>query len=222
MAWAPRRPHGCHNGRVLPPATAARRLLAPATVFVVALTSATVLVQIVRPGLVEALGASWPEIAQGQVWRLFTGTLVHGLGIPQLAVNMAALAVFGPGVERAIGGWRFTVAYFCAGGLVWLAVLLTIDRTFVGAGASAAVFAVMGAGVPLGLGQGGDRRWAALSAAAVAAGLGLGVVLVPVFGSDVLYAHVYGSAIGLLGGLVPGRVVPRIRRARPQRASTRA
>ena len=71
------------------------------------------------------------------------------------------------------------------------------------AGASAAVFAVMGAGVTLGLGRSGDRRWAVLSAAAVAAGLGLGVLLVPVFGSDVLYAHVYGSTFGLLGGLVP-------------------
>src|SRR5690348_5808919 len=155
------------------------------------------------PGLVTALGASWPDIARGQVWRLLTGSLVHGLGARQLVVNMAALIVFGPVVERTIGSWRFAVAYFCAGGLVWLAVFATIDRTFVGAGASAAVFAVMGAGVTLGLGRGGDRRWAVLSAAAVAAGLGLGVLLVPVFGSDVLYAHVYGSTFGLLGGLVP-------------------
>src|SRR5262249_61655227 len=100
--------------------------LVPATLIVVALTTATVIGQMAVPGLVTALGASWPDIARGQVWRLVTGSLVHGLGVPQLVVNMAALVVFGPVVERAVGSWRFAVAYFCAGGLVWLAGFATV------------------------------------------------------------------------------------------------
>ena len=179
--------------------------LAPATLAIVAITAATVVGQHLAPSLLTALDASRPEIWHGQVWRLLTGTLVHGLGFPQLAVNMAALLVFGPRLERALGGWRFAAGYFAAGGLTWLTVLAITDPSFVGAGASPAVFAVMGAGVPVGLRPGGDRRWAALSAAAVAAGLALGLAVVPLFGVDVLYAHLYGAAIGLLGGAAARR-----------------
>jgi membrane associated rhomboid family serine protease len=174
---------------------------APATLAIVALTSAVVVAQLAAPSLVTALGASWPEIAHGQVWRLVTGSLVHGLGVAQLVVNMAAFIVFGPPLERAIGRRRFVALYFGGGALVWLLVLTITDRAFTGAGASASVFAVMAAGVPVGLRQPGGRwGWAALSAAAVVAGLVLGVLLVPVFGRDVLVAHVYGTAIGLVAG----------------------
>jgi membrane associated rhomboid family serine protease len=58
------------------------------------LTSAVVAAQL------PALGASRPEIAHGQVWRLVTGSLVHGLGVPQLAVNMAAFVLGGALVTR--------------------------------------------------------------------------------------------------------------------------
>ena len=49
-------------------------------------------------------------VSDGAVWRLLTAAFLHS-GLLHLAFNMYALYLFGPFVERALGAWRFVVAY---------------------------------------------------------------------------------------------------------------
>ena len=83
----------------------------------------------------------------GQYYRLFTSIFLH-FGIQHLANNMLVLFVLGQRMERVFGGWKFLVLYL-AGGLGGNLVSLYMDTVTqeyaVSAGASGAVFAVMGA-----------------------------------------------------------------------------
>jgi len=53
-------------------------------------------------------------ILQGQVWRLLTPILLHG-SILHILFNMYALYVFGPGLERYYGHWRYLLLYLLGG-----------------------------------------------------------------------------------------------------------
>lgn len=81
-------------------------------------------------------------IRQGQYWRLLTPALVHG-GIAHIGFNMYALLIFGIGLERAFGHWRFLLLYTLGafGGNV-MSFLFT-DASSVGA--STAIFGLIGA-----------------------------------------------------------------------------
>ena len=95
------------------------------------------------------LGAAYtPLITEGgEVYRLFTSMFLH-FGIAHLLNNMLVLFVLGSRLERAAGKLRFLVIYLLGGvaGNV-ISLLLELDRGdySVSAGASGAVFAVMGA-----------------------------------------------------------------------------
>jgi membrane associated rhomboid family serine protease len=83
-----------------------------------------------------------------EYWRLFTALFLH-YGALHLAFNLYALWIIGPGLERAIGGWRFIVCYLVAGvgssaGVVLLrAIRLTTAEQLVGA--SGCVMGIVGA-----------------------------------------------------------------------------
>ena len=95
------------------------------------------------------LGAAYtPLITEGgEVYRLFTSMFLH-FGIAHLLNNMLVLFVLGSRLERAAGKLSFLVIYLLGGvaGNV-ISLLLELDRGdySVSAGASGAVFAVMGA-----------------------------------------------------------------------------
>ena len=95
------------------------------------------------------LGAAYtPLITEGgEVYRLFTSMFLH-FGIAHLLNNMLVLFVLGSRLERAAGKIRFLVIYLLGGvaGNV-ISLLLELNRCdySVSAGASGAVFAVMGA-----------------------------------------------------------------------------
>jgi rhomboid protease GluP len=55
---------------------------------------------------VGLLAKSNDLIRDGQLWRLLTPALVHG-GFAHIGFNMYALFIFGVGLERAFGHWRF-------------------------------------------------------------------------------------------------------------------
>lgn len=86
-------------------------------------------------------------LEQGEWYRLITCMFLH-FGISHLVNNMMLLFVLGGRLERTVGKLRFLFIYFIggvAGNLVSLAVdLKTLDFA-VSAGASGAIFAVMGA-----------------------------------------------------------------------------
>ena len=77
--------------------------------------------------------------ADGDYWRLITSAFLH-TGVLHLAFNMYALYLFGPFVERALGTWRFAVAYLTAAMAGSISVYLLANPTTATIGASGAVF----------------------------------------------------------------------------------
>lgn len=65
--------------------------------------------------LVAGVGMKVNElILEGQYWRLFTPMFLHG-SILHLGFNMYALFIFGPGLERYYGHWRFILLFILSG-----------------------------------------------------------------------------------------------------------
>lgn len=94
-------------------------------------------------------GAAYtPYIVQnGEVYRLFTSMFLH-FGIEHLVNNMLVLFVLGSRLEQVIGKFRFLFIYLAGGmaGNIFSLILELRNQDFsVSAGASGAVFAVMGA-----------------------------------------------------------------------------
>ncbi len=81
-------------------------------------------------------------IRAGQIWRLFTPMLLHA-GIVHIGFNMYALFVFGPGLERHFGRWRFLLLYILSGFAGNVASFLFTDANSLGA--STAIFGLLGA-----------------------------------------------------------------------------
>jgi membrane associated rhomboid family serine protease len=80
----------------------------------------------------------------GEWWRLLTSGFLH-IGIIHLTVNMVSLFMIGPTLERFVGRWRFLAIYLVSmlGGSA--AVMLWGGVTGPVAGASGAIFGLLGA-----------------------------------------------------------------------------
>lgn len=90
-----------------------------------------------------ALGAKVNEyIAAGEVWRLFTATLLHG-SIIHLFFNLYALFALGPMLEGYLGPARFTAIYVLGG--LFGSLLSYAFSDSISVGASGAIFGVIGA-----------------------------------------------------------------------------
>ena len=93
-------------------------------------------------------GAAYPLILEnGEYYRLFTCMFLH-FGIEHLANNMLVLFVLGQRLEPVVGKIRFLLIYFLGGiggNLISLVFDIKGGNYAVSAGASGAVFAVMGA-----------------------------------------------------------------------------
>lgn len=94
--------------------------------------------QIYQQGALQAYAT-----ADGDYWRLITSAFLHG-SVLHLAFNMYALYLFGPFVERALGTWRFVVAYLTAAMAGSIVVYLLAAPETVTIGASGAVFGLFG------------------------------------------------------------------------------
>jgi rhomboid protease GluP len=86
---------------------------------------------------------SGPLVANGQYWRLFTAMFLH-VGVAHLAFNGFGLLIFGQLVERTYGHARFLTIYILAG-LSGSVASYLLNTIFIGAGASGAIFGVLGA-----------------------------------------------------------------------------
>ena len=82
-------------------------------------------------------------VSSGQYWRLLTSGFLH-LSVTHIALNMLSLYFLGLPLERMLGRLRFAVVYFVAllGGAVF-ALLFSADLSL-SAGASGAIFGLMG------------------------------------------------------------------------------
>jgi membrane associated rhomboid family serine protease len=123
----------------------------------------------------------------GEQWRLITGAFLH-IGLTHLALNMLSLLLFGPEIESRLGWWRYLSVYLVSalGGAV--AIQLLGDPSRPVAGASAAIYGLLGALGVLMLAARQDLR-------------GLLVLLA----INVVISFLPGvSLLGHLGGLVAG------------------
>ena len=150
-------------------------------------------------GVMMKLGAAYtPYILDGQVWRLFTSMFLH-FGITHLTSNMIVLAALGENLENMLGHVRYLLLYLVGGlcgNVCRVAADIVRGSESVSAGASGAVFALLGAIVILYLFR---RDIFRIPVSRVIFGLAL--ALLPGFYTDGidLAAHV--------GGLVAGAIL---------------
>jgi membrane associated rhomboid family serine protease len=143
------------------------------------------------------MGGLWgPAVSEGgEWWRTITAGFVH-VSIIHIGFNMYLLFILGRLMEPSIGTPRFVVLYF-ASLLAGSFVALLIEPNTVGAGASGAIFGVLGATFIIARGRRLD---------AVAGQIGGLILLNLVFtfadGHISIGAHVGGLICGVLCGLL--------------------
>ncbi|MDK3255127.1 rhomboid family intramembrane serine protease [Blastococcus capsensis] len=142
----------------------------------------------------------------GQPWRLLTAAFLH-IGLLHLALNMLALLVFGSELERQLGRWRYLGLYLVSALGGSTAIQLFGDPLRPVAGASTAIYGLLGALGVLMLLRRQDVR-------------GILVLLA----INVFISFLPGvSLLGHLGGLVTGAAVAALlvfaRRRRPVQAA---
>lgn len=88
-------------------------------------------------------GALTRPLPEGEWWRLFSSMFVH-VGLFHILFNMWALISFGPAVENRYGKLRF-IGLYLGSGLLGAAASLAFNQGIgVAAGASGAVFGILG------------------------------------------------------------------------------
>jgi membrane associated rhomboid family serine protease len=95
--------------------------------------------------VLEKAALNGPKIADGEWWRIITSGFMH-YGVLHLAFNMYALYILGSMLEPAVGRLRFLLIYFVS--LIAGSVgALILDPNALTAGASGAVFGLLGSAV---------------------------------------------------------------------------
>ena len=99
-------------------------------------------------GFMLAHGAMFAPLVvdHGQYYRLVTSVFMH-FGVSHLLNNMLVLFVLGDNLERALGHVKYLIFYLLCGvgaNLVSMTVNLMMGSLSVGAGASGAIFGVVG------------------------------------------------------------------------------
>jgi rhomboid protease GluP len=84
-----------------------------------------------------------PYTTDGEWWRLFTSLFIH-FGIAHLVLNMIALVMFGPLVERLYGSVNYLLIYLLAG-IAGSLASISWQPDINSAGASGAIFGILGA-----------------------------------------------------------------------------
>ena len=189
---APRRAPLRSAGRRWGPVTLALIAVNVAMYVVTAVSAATVgnnplLLNYASPVFVD-LAQIPVQVDSGQWWRLVTAAFLH-VGPFHLLLNMLALLVFGTELEKALGRWRFLALYFLSilGGAA--AIQLFGNPFAPVAGASTALYGLLGGLGVLLVSRRQDLR-------------GLITLLVINILISVLVPNI--SILGHLGGLVAG------------------
>ena len=139
-----------------------------------------------------------PLVEEGEVYRLFTAMFLH-FGVEHLVGNMLLLIFLGDTLERVVGSVRYLIIYLLGGlggNVLSCCIALYRKNYAVSAGASGALFAVIGALVYLVLRKRGDvegisgKRLLLMAALSIAQGF-------TAAGIDG-YAHIGGFLCGML------------------------
>jgi len=121
------------------------RRIPPLTTIIIGVTVAVSLATFTTSGESYLLPLLWLDkaaVADGEYWRLWTVTLVHG-GFLHLAFNMYALWLAGPLVERFYGSLQFLLIYLLTGAAGSIASFV-FGGDIPSVGASGAVFGLFG------------------------------------------------------------------------------
>jgi rhomboid protease GluP len=95
------------------------------------------------PPLLACMGSLVPDrVLQGEWWRLFSCTFLHG-GELHVGLNVLVLCMLGRSLERFIGSTRFVLIYFAAGLAGSASSALFVSSQSVGA--SGAIWGLLGA-----------------------------------------------------------------------------
>jgi rhomboid protease GluP len=94
-----------------------------------------------QAAIVDAGALVRSRVLEGEYWRLFSATLLHG-GTDHLIGNCIALYVLGMAGEHALGAWRMLVLYLASGLAGSVASVLTGPGPSLGA--SGAICGLMG------------------------------------------------------------------------------
>ena len=92
-------------------------------------------------------------VLSGEWWRLLTSMFIH-FGSSHLVSNMVTLFLFGNAVERLLGWWKMLIIYLVsgfAGNILWLVLELRSPSDTISAGASGAIFGLVGVYVAMAL-----------------------------------------------------------------------
>jgi membrane associated rhomboid family serine protease len=156
-----------------------------------------------RGSRIYADGVLWaPLIGDGDYWRLITAAFLH-YGPFHLLLNMLGLWWFGSLLEQRIGSARFLLLYLVSG-LAGSAGALLLDPQVLTAGASGAIFGVLGAGLVM---EQFQRDY-------VFGGSALGVIVLNlVFTFSVANISIGGHIGGLIGGALAAFGLSRFGRA---------
>jgi len=148
-----------------------------------------------------------PAVADGEPYRILTSGFLH-YGLIHLGLNMFALYFLGGLLEPAVGRWRFLGIYLVSllGGSLGA---MALEPEALTAGASGAVFGMMGAAFIVARDRGRDD---------VAQQIGLIVVLNLVFTFSVPGISIGGHLGGLLAGVLCALLVGALVRSRQARA----
>lgn len=149
-----------------------------------------------------------PLIANGDYWRLFTAMFLH-VGGMHLVLNSIGLFILGMQVERLFGHYRFSAIYILAG-LTGSVASFAFNSIGIAAGASGAIFGVLGALVAFFVARRqtmGEMGRQTLSGLMVLLGINLFYGLISP-GVD-NFAHLGGLAAGfVLGTVLAPRYLP--------------
>ncbi len=157
------------------------------------------------PTVLFRFGAKFgPAIADGEYWRLFVPIFLH-IGFFHLLTNSIGLLIFGRIVESLFGSVSFAAIYLLAGVLGNVASYAAGPT--LGAGASGAVFGIVGAyGAYMIL----NRRTLKQMGGSSLGGLGLLVLINLVFGFSIAGIDNWAHLGGLAGGFaIALRLTPR-------------
>jgi rhomboid protease GluP len=142
-----------------------------------------------------------------QFWRLITAMFLH-IGLIHLAFNMYALYLFGYLIENAFGKARYIAIYFVAGFLGNVTSFAFGNVISVGAGASGAIFGLLGAWIAYNYRRRGSAlaeanlRWALIL-------IGLNTFIALSFHSIDWRAHLGGLVAGIVAGWLAEGFGPR-------------
>ncbi len=172
---------------------------------IVGITVAVFVLQYVSDGAVtRALQLVGVQVAAGEYYRLLTVMVVHA-GILHILLNMYALWIMGPILERWLGHLRFAVVYVLAGFAGGVSSYLFNNPVQPSVGASGAIFGIFGAMLIVARRMRFDVRGLV---ALIAINLAL-PLLVP--GQIDWRAHLGGLVAGMIVGAVFAYPPPRLR-----------